>query len=415
MVNDKNSNLPPPPSPEAGSDVVGTINLILESAVNKKASDIHVDAERDSLNVRFRIDGFLHPEITLDKYYQERLVSRLKVMAQLNISEHQMPQSGHLEFKHGDRIYNVRLSTVPTQFGESLTMRVLEREEIMLKDDDLGANPEQMEMINQISKSPYGLVIVTGPTGSGKTTFLYSLVNSLNSIDRSIVTVEDPVEYNIAGIRQMQIRESVGFDFHKAMGAVVRQDPDVIMLGEIVDDNTAQAVFQAALSGILAFTTFHTFDVPALLIRLLEMKIPRSVIAHTIRGVLLTRLVRKVCQSCKEEYIPSESEKMLIGIHNKIPAKLTRGKGCDKCHNTGYLGRSGIFDITLFDDDIRFAIIDEVSLSDLDKLVSSKKKWNLWDSAMEKVVNGVTTLDEAIRVVGYPKSVSGQANASTKN
>ncbi len=376
------------------------VDEILHAAIASKASDVHLDCERDGMNVRLRIDGILYPIQKLDVAVEDGITSRIKVMAQMDISEHRLPQDGHFEFPHENAIYNVRVSTSPAIFGEAVALRILNRGEDLVGIDDSGMNAIQLDLVKKIIASPYGLVLVTGPTGSGKTTLLYSMINTYNKSSRNIMTLENPVEFPLENVRQIQIDEAIGLDFARSMRAVIRQDPDIVMLGEIRDTDTAQMVFQAALTGILIFSTFHTFDVPGLVIRLIEMGVPRSVVAHALTGVISTRLARKICQSCSVSYTLNDFEEKALGIPAGSMTGLKKGRGCDVCHKSGYLGRTGLFEITYFDEDIRSRIIEGIGAVELRDFFKQKAIMSLRESAIEKIMNGVTTAEEAIHVIG---------------
>lgn len=377
------------------------MDRILADAIDSRASDIHLEPERDSFNVRFRIDGILYTIESLTKYSQEKIISRIKVLANINITEHRLPQGGNFEFNYKDRVYNIRVSTLPTPDGEATALRILNREEILMRLQELGFDKNQLETINKFIVSPHGMILITGPSGSGKTALLYSILNDLNKPDNNIITLEDPIEFQMPTVRQAQISESTGLDFARAMRSVLRQDPDVLMVGEIRDPETAQMAFQAALTGILVFSTFHTLDVPGLVARLVEMGIPRSVVAQAIEGVVSSRLVRKICDSCKKPYQLSDYEKMILGDKSK-GKKFQKGEGCKNCLNSGYFGRTGIFEVAHFDDEIRSAIIGKEPYVSLRKLLEEKGIKTLRESAIDKVFQGITTVEEVARVTGTP-------------
>ncbi|HUZ92435.1 MAG TPA: GspE/PulE family protein [Candidatus Paceibacterota bacterium] len=381
-----------------GGSVPEVVDKILYQAIESKASDVHLDPDREGFSIRFRIDGILYPMDKLASYAQDEIISRIKVVALMDIAERRFPQDGHFEFEHEKRIYNIRVSTAPAIYGEAVALRILNREDVIVNLADLGLNPEQLKTVEKISASPYGMVLVTGPTGSGKTTFLYSILSTFNKISRNIMTLEDPVEFPMASVRQIQIDENIGLGFAKSMRAVVRQDPDVIMLGEIRDADTAQMAFQASLTGILLFSTFHTFDVPGLVIRLIEMGVPRSVVAHALSGIISTRLVRKICHACAEPYEPTESERRFLG--DAVTGQIKKGKGCDTCRQSGYLGRIGLFEVVEFDEEVRSGIIEGMPSSTLREFIEKKSPVNLRASAIEKIAAGITTIEEAIRVIG---------------
>lgn len=391
--------------PEASSwDVNSWFDNVLTSAIDKRASDIHFEPERDLFNIRFRIDGLLQRFESLNKYFQDNVTSVIKVMSNMNIGERRLPQDGHFEFNYNNRNHNFRASSFPTLYGEALVLRILDRDDILIKLENLGFLPDQLEFINKLIASSSGMILTTGPVGSGKTNLLYSIIYALNKPDKNIITLEDPIEYQMANIRQTQIHEGIDVSYSKAMRSVVRQDPDVIMLGEIRDADTAQMAVQAALTGILIFTTFHTFDVPALITRFLEFGIANSVTAQAIKGVISTRLVRMICGSCKEPYqvdiekLDSFTRNLLE--HSTVPTNFQKGRGCDKCGNTGYLGRTGIFEVVSFDEEIKVSIVEGKSPSVISEIIKRKKIRGLRDSAMEKVFQGVTTFEEVLRVLG---------------
>lgn len=388
-------------------DVSGWFENIIASAIEKRASDIHFEPERDSFNVRLRIDGLLQQYETLTKYFQDNIVSMIKVMSNMNITERRLPQDGHFEFTHSNRTHNIRVSTFPTMYGETVVLRILNREDILIDLGKLGFLPDQLETVNKLITSSSGLILITGPTGSGKTNLLYSIIHALNKPDKNIITLEDPIEYQMDNIRQAQINESTGLSYAVGMRSVIRQDPDVVMLGEIRDLETVQMAVMATLTGILIFSTFHTFDVLALITRFLEFGITHSVIAQTVKGVIATRLVRIICYSCREPYemgIPEKSDsyirKLLESRSDTSPNNLKKGRGCEKCANTGYLGRTGIFEVVYFDEEIKANIIERRSPSYLSEIIKRKKIRTLRDSAVEKVFGGITTLEEVSRVLG---------------
>lgn len=386
-------------------DVSSWFENIIVSAIEKRASDVHFEPERDSFNVRFRIDGLLQQYETLTKYYQDNVISMIKVMSNMNITERRLPQDGHFEFTYMNRTLNIRVSAFPTLYGETVVFRILNREDVLIDLGRLGFLPDQLEVVSKLVASSSGMILTTGPTGSGKTNLLYSIIHALNKPDKNIVTLEDPIEYQMANIRQTQINESIGLSYLTAMRSVIRQDPDVVMLGEIRDVETAQMAVLATLIGVLIFSTFHTFDVPALITRFLEFGITHSIIAQTIKGVISTRLVRVICESCKEPFEATGLDKFDSHIKELLkirtaPSNLQKGRGCEKCGNTGYLGRTGIFEVVYFDEEMKTSIIERKPPSYISEILKRKKIKTLRDSAMEKVFEGITTTEEASRVLG---------------
>jgi type II secretory ATPase GspE/PulE/Tfp pilus assembly ATPase PilB-like protein len=382
------------------------IDDLISQAILSRASDIHFEPERDSFNIRFRIDGILHKIDSFEKEEQEKLISKIKVQAGMDITDRRKPQDGHYEFKYEGRLYNIRISSLPTVYGENIVMRILNRDNVLIDLDKLGFLPGQLDLINQLITSYSGMIITTGPTGSGKTNLLYSMIHKLNKPEKNIITLEDPVEYQMDLVRQTEIKESIGFSFSSALRSVVRQDPDIIMIGEIRDTDTALRAVQSALTGILVFSSFHTFDVPAFISRFTEFGITKSVIAQSIKGIISTRLVRINCPTCKKEHELSEIfqnldhfTKNYITAKNNV-TKYYKGRGCEYCKNTGYLGRTGLFEIVYFDKDIQSAIIDQQPASTIYQLLKSKNILTLKEVALEKVISGITTFDEVERVMG---------------
>ena len=389
------------PVKPAEVNAANIVEQILHNAVDQRASDVHFQSERESLTVRFRIDGVLYVVQDIPQYLRDGVISIIKVSAQMDIVEHQLPQDGRLEFTHKGRLYDIRVSSIPTIHGEALVLRIFNRESNILKIEELGFESDQIEITKQIIANPYGMILITGPSGSGKTTFLYSILNALNKPERNIISIEDPVEFQLAGVRQVQISEKKGMTFAKAIREMLRQDPNIVMLGEIRDSDTAEMAFQAALTGILVLSTFHTFDVAGLIVRFLELGIPRSVISHALTSVISTRLVRKICSACSTNYEPTDLEKKFCGI-KRDSFLLQKGEGCDACRDTGYLGRTGIFEIVYFDDEIQTRILEEISPSAMRELFKKKTEKTLYNAVLQKISDGVTTVEEAIRVVGMP-------------
>lgn len=386
-------------------DVSSWFENIIVSAIEKRASDVHFEPERDSFNIRFRIDGLLQQYETLTKFYQDNVISMIKVMSNMNITEKRLPQDGHFEFTHANRTHSIRVSTFPTLYGETVVLRVLNREDILIDLEKLGFLPDQLDIVDKLIKSSSGMILTTGPTGSGKTNLLYSIIHSLNKPEKNIITLEDPIEYQMTNIRQAQISESTGLSYAVGMRSVIRQDPDIVMLGEIRDAETAQMAVLATLTGILIFSTFHTFGVAALVTRFLEFGITHAVIAQTIKGIISTRLVRTICDSCRAPYemgIPEKSDSYIRSLleNRTTPTNFQKGRGCEKCANTGYFGRTGIFEVVYFDEEIKTGIIERKTSSFLSEAIKKKKIRSLRESAMEKVFGGMTTLEEVSRVLG---------------
>lgn len=378
------------------------LDSLLDMAIENRASDIHFEPGREGFRVRFRIDGILHPVEKFDELMREQIFSRIKILSQMDITEHRTPKDGHFEFPYKDITYNIRVSTMPEIYGESIVFRIHNVQENVHKIDDIGLEPEQLVLLKRLIKSPSGMILVTGPTGSGKTDFLYSVLSHLSSEEKNIITLEDPVEYQLENIRQTSVSNELTLTFASAMRSVLRQDPDVLMLGEIRDGETALLAIQASLSGILLFSTFHTFDLPALINRLVEMNVARSIVVQSIRGVISVRLVRIICENCKEQVEPTEEQKALLP-KDMADCVFYHGRGCDKCKNLGYIGRIRIYEIVEVDDEMRAKIFDEQQSTVVLELLKNKNIMNLRSAAFEKAKKGITTLDEAFRVTGYLK------------
>ena len=375
-----------------------TVDDILQSAIAMRASDIHIEHEQNSvLKIRFRIDGLLELYKSFDSLPPEQLVSQIKVMAGMNISEHRFPLDGHLEFRYGELLYDIRVSSLPTLYGEKLVLRVFNRDPFFMTLENSGLDEEQLLLLQKLILSPSGIILITGPTGSGKTNFLYSVLRTLNTQARNIITLEDPIEYQMNGINQTPINDAIEFSFAKAMRSVLRQDPNVIMLGEIRDSQAAQMAMLASLTGILVLSTFHTFGIPALLTRFNEMGVANSVIAESLQAVISVRLVRKICTQCKFSYPPTPDEQKIIGTTTTL---IYKGKGCQSCRNTGYRDRTGIFEVVYFDDEIKASIIERKPTTYLLALLEHKQVVTLRQAAVKKIIEGTTTVEEALRVVG---------------
>jgi len=376
------------------------ISSVFQNAIQARASDIHLDPVREAFSVRFRIDGVLYTADSFKKELQEELVSQIKILAQLDITDTRSPQDGHFEFAVGGRTYNMRVSTFPTVYGEAVVLRILNREDALMSLENLGFTEAQLRSLSNLIRQPQGVILITGPSGSGKTTLLYSILHALKKPENNIVTVEDPVELQVENIRQMQIHEGIGLTFAKAMRTILRQDPDIVMVGEIRDAETLHMATQAALSGRLVLTTFHTFNTPALVIRLLEMGIPASVVAHALVGVVTVRLMRKICPSCSAPYKPNASEERMTEGSGKSK-NFRKGKGCDRCRDSGYAGRTGVFEILPFDEDVKSYILEGKSPSLLPQLFREKGVESLQEVALKKTLEGITTVEEVARVLGF--------------
>ncbi len=383
--------------------IIQLVNMLIVQGVKDRASDIHIEPNEKGLLTRFRIDGMLHDIRILPNTIKSAVISRIKILAKLDIAERRLPQDGRFQVKFGTREVDLRVSTIPTVFGEKVVMRLLDKSKGLIKLQKLGFNPDQLEEFKSIISKSYGIILLTGPTGSGKTTTLYAALNKVNSKDKNIITVEDPVEYKLKRINQIQIKPKINLTFANTLRSILRQDPDVIMVGEIRDSETAQIAVQAALTGHLVFSTLHTNDAASAITRLIDMDIETFLISSSVIGLIAQRLVRVICEKCKEEYTPGED--VLIGLNIKDnpdngKIKLYRGKGCSFCKNTGYYGRTSIYELIVLDEEIRSLIISKASSNIIKNTAIKKGMKTLKDSGLEKVMQGITTIEEVLRVAG---------------
>ncbi|MFH0790612.1 MAG: ATPase, T2SS/T4P/T4SS family [Candidatus Omnitrophota bacterium] len=381
------------------SSIIKLVDLIIAQAVRDRASDIHIEPEQDMTRIRFRIDGILHEVPSPPKDWEPAIISRVKVLTGMDIAESRIPQDGHFQAKIDERIIDFRVSTIPTIYGENVVLRLLDTASVMIGLEKLGFSTfDELKRYEALIAKPYGIILSTGPTGSGKTTTLYSALMRINTIDRNIITIEDPVEYRLGLIRQIQINPKAGITFATGIRAILRQDPDVIMVGEIRDFETAQIAIQAALTGHLVFSTLHTNDAASAVTRLVNMGIEPFLISASLIGVMAQRLVRVICEHCKESYEPSRALIEKWGLQGREGIKLYRGKSCEYCKNTGFHGRSGIFELMTVDDEIREMIIAEASTIALRNKAEEKGMRLLGEDGVAKVLSGITTVEEVSRV-----------------
>ena len=375
------------------------LNLVLLQAIKEKASDIHFEPFDDEFKMRYRIDGVLYEMVPPPKFVALAIASRIKVMANLDISERRLPQDGRINLQLRGRPIDLRVSVLPTMFGESVVLRVLDRSNVQLSLDKLGFRDDDLAIFRQLIRKPNGIVINTGPTGSGKTTTLYAALTELNQPEVKILTVEDPVEYDIDGLVQIQVRPDVGLTFARALRSFLRMDPDIILVGETRDVETARISVQASLTGHLVFTTLHTNDAPSAIARLLDLGLEAFLITATLEAVVAQRLVRKICSNCKTEYVPSEEQlyELEIKPDDVGDRVFFYGKGCDYCNNTGYRGRVGIYEIMVLDDAMRELIMRLASASVLRKEAVKRGMRLLRDAGLLAIADGVTTIDEVVR------------------
>jgi general secretion pathway protein E len=375
--------------------IIKLVNMVIVRAVENRASDIHIEPFEDELKVRYRIDGILHDIESIPKKLQAAIISRIKLTAKLNIAERRLPQDGRIRLKVAEKEIDLRISTIPVLYGESVVMRILDKESIVIDLERLGFSPETLHAFEQLISKPSGFILVTGPTGSGKTTTLYGALDKINSPDKKIITVEDPVEYQLKGINQIQVKPQIGLNFSNTLRHIVRQDPDVIMIGETRDLETAQIAIQAALTGHLVFSTLHTNDAPSSITRLHDMGVESFLLSSTLRGILAQRLVRAICPSCKE--LDATSARV-EGDMLHIPGEY-RGIGCEQCAFTGYRGRVGIFELIVVDDDLRNLIMQNVDANKIRELARRKGMRTLLEDGTDKIKAGMTTLSELLRVI----------------
>jgi type IV pilus assembly protein PilB len=373
--------------------------MVLLLAIKDHASDIHFEPFEDEFRIRIKADGVLFEMVPPPRHLAFAITTRIKVMANLDIAERRLPQDGRIELTVGGHPVDLRVSVLPTLFGESVVMRVLDRSVVSLSLAKVGLDPAMLKVFRTIIDRPNGIVLVTGPTGSGKTTTLYSALTELNNMEDKLITTEDPVEYEIDGIVQIPIDHEIGVTFAACLRAILRQDPDVILVGEIRDLETAEIAIQAALTGHMVFSTLHTNDSPSTITRLKDMGVPTFLITATVEAILAQRLVRRICSACREEVPPAEELLTDLGLSAADVAdkRFFRGRGCDTCNNTGYKGRVGLFELMIVNDTIRDMIMQNASIDDLRKAAQSFGMVTLRESGMSKAYEGVTTLEEVVR------------------
>ena len=375
------------------------LNLVLLQAIRDKASDIHFEPFEDEYKMRYRIDGVLYEMIPPPKYIAAALSSRIKVMADLDIAERRLPQDGRISLTVSGKPVDLRVSVLPTMFGESVVLRILDRSQVSFDMEKLGFSDHDLNTYRQLIKKPNGIVIVTGPTGCGKTTTLYAAVNALNDIGTKIITTEDPVEYDLDGVVQVQIRSDVGLTFAACLRSILRQDPDIVLVGEVRDLETAQIAAQASLTGHLVLTTLHTNDAPSSVARLLDLGVEPFLITATVEGVVAQRLVRRICAKCRSEYEPDDEQLFELRLdRDQIKEKtFYYGKGCNRCNNTGYKGRLGLYEIMTFNDKIRSMIMEKASTNLLRDEAVKNGMILLRENGLSVIYDGITTVDEVIK------------------
>lgn len=380
--------------------VIRLVNLIISRAVELQASDIHFEPFEDSFHIRYRIDGILHDMESPPKNLQAAVISRIKIMSKLNIAERRLPQDGRIKLRVQGKQIDFRISSLPTLFGESVVMRILDSESITFDLDHLGFPKNNLQAFENLIARPHGIILVTGPTGSGKTTTLYSALNKINAPDKKIITVEDPIEYQLHGVNQVQVKSAIGLTFANTLRSILRQDPDIIMIGEIRDAETAEIAIHAALTGHLVFSTLHTNDAAGAITRLMEMGMENYLVSSSLLGILAQRLVRNVCPKCAATYVPDSEtiREMEIAPEDIEGLELARGEGCEYCADTGFRGRSGIYEMMMIDDEIRKLIISNTDSKIIKDKARSLGMQTLRECGWNKVKDKKTTVSEVIRV-----------------
>jgi type IV pilus assembly protein PilB len=393
--------------PSDDAHIIRLVNLMIVEAHRARASDIHLEPLEKRLRLRYRIDGMLQVMSDPPKKLQAALVSRVKIMANMSIAEKRLPQDGRIQIRISEKAsIDLRVSTIPTNHGESIVMRILDKTSLQLGLPELGFLSDDQATIERILGLPDGIFLVTGPTGSGKSTTLYACLHSINKPDRKIITVEDPVEYQLAGVNQVPVNEDVGMTFAAALRAMLRQAPNIIMVGEIRDVETANIAINASLTGHLVFSTLHTNDAPSAVTRLVDIGVKQFLVASSVRAILAQRLVRRICVACTEPYEPTETEMRALNLRPEqiADANFRKGRGCDKCRGTGYKGRMGIFEICVLDDEIRRMINEKMSVTMIRQRARDLGMRTLREDGLRKVLGGMTTPDEVITATAGDKA-----------
>jgi len=385
---------------ETAAPIVRLVHLLISEAVQLRASDIHIEPFEDRIRIRYRIDGRLIERDSPPRRLLGAILSRIKILARLDIAERRRPQDGRIKVTVGDKELDLRVSVIPTNHGQSVVMRILDKDNIRVGLRELGFSDEDHRRFSALIRRPNGIILVTGPTGSGKTTSLYAALNELNTPDRKIITAEDPVEYYLPGVNQVEIRHEIGLDFARVIRAMLRQAPNIILVGEMRDLETAQMGIQASLTGHLVFSTLHTNDAPSAITRLIDMGVPSYLVSSSVIGIMAQRLVRVVCEKCKQPYMPSESVLQAAGLtaEQVAGAKFMKGRGCDACNNSGYRGRTGIFELMLMTARIRELTFNEASTNEIRRAAIEEGMKTLFQDGLQKALRGVTTLEELFRV-----------------
>jgi len=382
--------------------IIRISHTIIQQAIREGASDIHIEPEKRGVRIRYRIDGVLNEIMTVPNHIKQPLIARFKIMADLNIAERRVPQDGRIPIRTEGKDYDLRVSTVPTLAGEKIVMRILDKGSIQLTMDQLGFAPDVRAKVDEIIVQPQGMLLLTGPTGSGKTTTLYSILNKVSTVEKNVMTAEDPAEYQLAGINQVTMNKKAGLNFANTLRAFLRQDPDIIMVGEMRDLETSQIAVEAALTGHMVYSTLHTNDAPSAVLRLADMGVETFLIANTVTGVIAQRLARRICSNCRQPYQVEASTLKRFGFNVEDPGQmitLYSGTGCENCRGTGFKGRIGIYELMALDDELRELIVTRASIADIKNAAKRNGMKEMREDGLQKVLDGVTTPDEVMRVV----------------
>ena len=384
---------------ESAAPTIRLVNSFLEYAVRQNASDIHLEPRESAMYVRMRIDGILRQVFVVPRSNQSAVVARIKVMGNMNIAEHKIPLDGRSNVRVGEKDIDLRISTLPTVYGEKVVIRLLHKSSALLSTKGIGLDGKNLKKFNALLENSNGVILIVGPTGSGKSSSMYTMIGKLNTEQVNLVTLEDPVEYNFDGVNQVQINEKTGMTFASGLRSILRQDPDIIAVGEIRDGETADIAMRAAITGHLVLSTLHTNDAPSSIDRLLDMGVEPFLISSALKGVISQRLVRKICPYCKEEYVPSAEEQDKLHLPHSADRVFYRGRGCSRCFNTGYRGRTAVFEILTINRDVRRGIADGLPYSQLRKLIDDSDFEPLIYDCVRLVENGTTTVEEAYKTV----------------
>lgn len=380
--------------------VTRLVDSIINEGVNSRASDIHFEPQYPQMRLRYRIDGMLHDVMTIPKRIEPAVISRVKILADMDITERRRPQDGHISVRFNNKEYDLRVASFATVAGEKIVVRILDKSSMLLSLNGLGLSLRDLERLNVLISRNYGIILVTGPTGSGKTTTLYAALNQMDKFTKNIITIEDPVEYRLEGINQAQVNSLAGITFATGLRSILRQDPDIVMVGEIRDLETAEIAIHAALTGHLVFSTLHTNDAPSAITRLIDMGIEPFLVSSSLIGILAQRLVRTICPECKEEYKPDAAALGELGLNSQDSNYVfKRGKGCDYCFNTGYRGRAGVFEIMQVTEAIRQLIVTRQPSTKIKEVAMSEGMFTLRQSAIQKIIEGISAPDEIKRVI----------------